>query len=223
MRRRQFLAATAGAALVGTAGCLRSASDAGKRPLSSNPVGQDLDSQPRLGPHHEETDITLVSFENPNCGSCADFHAGTLDRLKSEWIEPGEATLYARAASVTSWAEAAVHALEAARKRSEPAYWELKGRYFERQDDLTTDNIVERTRSFLDESDVAVDADAIARAADEKPHTDAIAADEQAASAASGSVGFPTPTTYLFEDGEFVTTLGDPGFEGFQTVVESDE
>ena len=222
VRRRQFLAASAGAALVGTAGCLRAASDAGQRPLAENPVGQDLDDQPRLGPHHDETDITLVSFGNPNCGNCADFHAGTLAEIESEWVESGEATLYARTTTVTSWTESAVHALEEARRRAEPAYWTLKGEYYAHQTDLTTDNVVDRTRSFLAESDVSVDADAVAGAARETPHTDAIAADERAANAASGSIGFPTPTTYLFEDGEFVTTLGDPGFEGFEAAVESD-
>lgn len=224
MRRRQFLASATGVVLASTAGCLRSASEAGQRPLSENPVGQNLADQPRKGAHHDETDVTLVEFSNPNCGSCASFHEDTFPTIESEWLATGDATFYSRTPSVTAWAEKAEHALEEARQGDEAAYWHLKDRYFADQDDLTTDNVVAKTRTFLTEADAAfaVDPDAVAAAAEEKPHTDALETDERAASDASGSIGFPTPTTFVFEDGEFVTTLGNVDFEQFETAVESD-
>lgn len=224
LSRRAVLAGAAAVAVGGLAGCgSRTTAEAGRRPLPENPVGENLNSQPRLGRPRSETEITLVTFDDPHCSYCAQFHENGFQRIRSEWIEAGRATLYVRGHSVTGgWGLAALHALEAARRRDERAYWQLTDRYFRHQGELTGDALADRTRSFLEEADVAVDADAVAQAAAEKPHTEAIATDERAAEQALSGDGDATPTTFVFEGGEFRTTLGDEDFAAFRAAVESD-
>jgi len=222
--RRAVLAGAVTVTLGGLAGCgSRTTAEAGRRPLSENPVGEDLDDQPRLGPHHEETDITLVTFDDPHCSYCASFHENGFQAIASKWVDTGRATLYVRGHSVTGgWGPAALHALEEAYRREESLYWQLTGQYFRHQDELTGETLVDRTRSFVADAAAAVDADAVARAAAEKPHTDAIDADERVAENALSGDGDATPTTFVFEGGEFRTTLGDEDFSAFQAAIESD-
>jgi protein-disulfide isomerase len=224
LSRRAVLAGAATVALGGLAGCgSRTTAEAGRRSLPENPVAKNLDSQPRLGRPRSETAITLVTFDDPHCSYCREFHENGFQTIESEWIDTGRATLYVRGHSVTGgWGPAALHALEAARQRDERAYWDLVDRYFEHQDELTGDALAERTRSFVAGADVDVDADAVARAVAEKPHTEAVETDERAAEAALSGDGDATPTTFVFEGGEFRTTLGDEDFAAFRAAVESD-
>jgi len=224
LSRRAVLAGAATVALGGLAGCgSRTTAEAGRRSLPENPVGAGLVDQPRLGRPRSETEITLVTFDDPHCSYCAQFHENGFQTVESEWIDTGKATLYARGHGVTGgWGLPALHALEEARRRDERAYWQLTDRYFEHQNELTGDALVDRTRSFVADADVDVDADAVARAAAEKPHTDAIETDERAAEEALSGDGDATPTTFVFEGGEFRTTLGDADFSAFRAAVESD-
>jgi protein-disulfide isomerase len=224
LSRRAVLASAATVALGGLAGCgSRTTAEAGRRSLSENPAGEDLDSQPRLGRRRSETEVTLVTFDDPHCSYCREFHENGFRTIESEWIDTGRATLYVRGHSVTGgWGPAALHALEEARQRDERAYWDLVDRYFEHQDELTGDALADRTRSFVADADVDVDADAVARAVAERPHTEAVEADERAAENALSGDGDATPTTFVFEGGEFRTTLGAEDFSAFQAAIESD-
>jgi protein-disulfide isomerase len=216
MRRRTVLTCAGSLAIGSLAGCL-GPTGAGQRPLATNPAGQHLDQQPRLGPPREETGITLVSFEIPTCANCADFHRRTFPEIRSKWAEQGEATVYARNVQPTSWAVEAVHALEETRLRAPDLYWELKSWYYNNQAPMSKGTVVEKTRSFLADEDV--DADAVARAAETKAHPDAIGLDE---SAYQEAVRIPaTPTIFVFEDGEFVTIINNEGFDSFVSAIES--
>lgn len=218
MRRRTVLAGAGSLAAGSLAGCL-GPSGAGKRPLATNPAGQDLDRQPRLGPSHEETGITLVSFQIPTCTNCASFHRRTVPEIRSEWVAHGEATMFVRNVRPTSWAVEAVHALEETRLQAPDLYWTLKTHYYENQGSMSKDNVVEKTRSFL--ADEAVDADAVAQAAETKAHSDAISLDR---SAYQEAVRIPaTPTNFVFEDGEFVTIIHNETFDAFVSAIESNE
>jgi len=222
--RRAVLAGAVTVAFGGLAGCgSRTTVEAGRRPLSENPVGEGLDDQPRLGRPRSETDITLVTFDDPHCSYCASFHENGFRAIESKWVDTGTATLYVRGHSVTGgWGPAALHALEEAYRRDESLYWQLTGQYFGHQDELTGETLVDRTRSFVADAETTVDADAVARAAADRPHTDAIDADERVAENALSGDGDATPTTFVFEGGEFRTTLGDEDFSAFRAAIESD-
>lgn len=216
MRRRTLLACGGALAAGSLAGCL-GPTGAGRRPLSENPVGQGLDQQPRLGPPHSEARLVLVSFQSPACTNCADFHDKTFPDIRREWLRTGTATFFARTAHVGGWAVAAAHALEETRRRTPELYWDLKGWYYENQLDMAEGDVADQTRSFL--ADDPVDAAAVAEAARTKPHTEALQTDASAFS--KGAYVPSTPTTWLFEDGEFVTVVYNQTFDSFVAAAES--
>lgn len=218
--RRRFLvgvAATAG--FGGLAGCLGGLSDAGTNAFAENPVTEGVERRPRIGPGREETPITVVAFDDPSCPSCASLHGGAFQRIESEWVEEGRATVYSRAYYfVADWGRPAVNALVEAYRREPAAYGQLKAAYYRHQDDLSTDTVLDRTATFLDDVDAAVDPDPVVRAARERTHESLIDGDDEAAEAA-GVNG--VPTVFLFRAGEFVTTLGDDSFDAYESAVES--
>lgn len=218
--RRWFLRGlVAGAGVAGLAGCVGGLSDAGERPFGENPVAEAVGSRPRLGPPRAQTAITLVSFDDPSCPSCSSLHHGAFERIESEWVAEGRATVYSRAYYfVHDWARSAVNALLETHERDPTAYWDLKAAYYEHQDELDEGNVVERTGDLLEEIGAAVDPEPVRTAARERTHESAIAADDEAAEAA-GIDG--VPTVFVFREGEFVTTLGDDRFDAYESAVES--
>lgn len=218
MRRRKFLASmAAGVGAVGLSGCFGT-SDAGEKPLAENPVARDLDERPHIGPGYEESRLTLVVFDDPNCGNCASFHSGAFQTIESDWVDDGTASVYSRSPALGGWSEMAAHGLEETHDRNPDAFWTLLNRYFANQDDMSEDNVVERTRSFL--SDADVDEAAVATAIENEAHSEILAADADAADAANDGPFFATPKTWVFEDGEFVAVVGNEGFDAFESAVE---
>lgn len=218
-RRREVLSVVAGASVASLAGCTGGVSDAGERPLAENPVADGIDDRPGLGPGRESTEITLVGFSDPSCGYCASFHEETLPEIESEWVEAGRATVYDRWYPVVAeWGESAIHGLVEVHRQQRPEqYRALASSYFEHQDELSEETLVEHTRSVLDGS--AVDVEAVTRAIEDRSHGEYVSADVAAAEAAGVS---GTPTTFVFVEGEWVTAVrGDAEFERFRTAVES--
>ena len=217
--RRRVLAAAAGSGLAAIAGCLGGISEAGKRPFSENPIAENAADRPRLGPAREDSEIAIVEFFDPSCPSCASFHSGAFEQIESEWVEPGRATVYSLAYPIVEeWGERAIHGLVEVYRRSPDLFWDLKADYYAHQDELTDDSVVEMTESFLADADV--DGEAVAEAVRTKPHASYVDADTDAADEA-GVRG--VPTTFVFVDGEFVTTLNDDGFETYEATVEGYE
>lgn len=223
--RRAVLAGTAG--LVGLAGCVGGGgggSDAGAdaddgdstptpaatgaatttgggRTLADHPAGRDIDAQPHLGPPPGEATATVVAFEDPSCPRCAVFEQQTVPRIRSELVEPGDATFVFRGYPVVyEWGGPATRALEATFERDLATHWELASHYFDTQDAFSTANVLDRTRSFLSES--AVDADAVVGAVEDGAADAAVETDLAAGEAAGATA---TPSVYLFRDGEYRT------------------
>ena len=223
--RRAVLAGTAG--LVGLAGCAGGggggsgsdpdpdpdpdegdatatddATTAGDgRTLAAHPAGRGIDAQPHLGPPPGEATATIVAFEDPSCPRCAVFEQQTVPRIRSELVEPGDASFVFRGYPVVyEWGGPAARALEATFERDPTTHWALASHYFDTQDAFSTANVLDRTRSFL--SDAAVDAEAVVGAV-EDGGADAAVETDLAAGEAAGATA--TPTVYLFRDGGYRT------------------
>lgn len=219
--RRRFLAAVSTAGVAGLAGCPGGLSGEGEQRFGENPVADGVGERPRLGPAREETEITVVAFDDPSCPSCASLHDGAFQGIESEWVAAGRATVYNRAFYfVSDWARPAVNALLETYRQAPATYWDLKAAYYEHREDLTEENVAERTESLLEGIDAGgdLDRDAVTRALRDRAHSAAIDADVAAAEAA-GVNG--VPTVFLFRDGEFVTTLGDDSFDAYESAIES--
>lgn len=215
--RRSFVAAAAAAGVGAVAGCLGGLSEAGQTSFADNPVARDVDDRPRLGPPHSETELTIVTYSDPSCPSCATYHENGFQAVQSNWVEDGRATVYERVFPyVAPWGENAIHGLAEVYRRDPPSFWELKDSYYANYDALSEDSVVEETRSYVAELDV--DTDAVVEAVREKPNEAYVSADVDTGEEA-GIDG--VPTTFLFSEGEFVTTLGSEGFDAFELAVES--
>lgn len=241
--RRRFLGTVAGATTVGVTGCLSggqgsgggaSAADesdesAGEgsgdsngdgNTLDTHPAATALDGQPRLGPPPGEAAGTIVAFEDPSCHRCRVFEEQTTPRIRSELVDPGDATLVFRGfPNVYPWGEVGLKALEATHARDADAHWALLDHYFDEQATFESEGreaVLPRTREFL-AAETAVDADAVVTAV-EGGEADAAVEADRAAGAEAGVNG--TPAVFLFRDGEYRTqATGSVGFEFVTTAL----
>ncbi|SDZ82946.1 Thioredoxin [Haloplanus vescus] len=186
--------------------------------LDTHPVGEALAAQPRLGPDPATATATIVAFEDPSCPRCAAFEETTVPKIRRELVDPGEAAFVVRTAPlVYPWGEPAIHALEATYARDADAFWSLLGHYFERQDAFDTENVLDRTETFLDEQ-TGVDAAAVVADAESGAMDEAVQTDVSAAEAADVS---GTPTVFLFRDGEYRTrATGSVSFDFVTQALE---
>jgi hypothetical protein len=132
-------------------------------------------------------------------------------------VEPGEGAYVLRTYPVVyPWGEPATQALESTFARDSEAYWSLFDHYFAEQSSFDSDNVLERTATFLTE-ETDIDGEAVASDARDKAHDDAVQADIQAAEDAG--LGETTPIILLFEDGEFVTKVN--GSVSYDIIAEA--
>ena len=200
MNRRRVLT-LAGAGIVGSlAGCGGSDASGDGQSIDDHPAAAGLDSLPRQG---ELGGHVVLAFEDPSCSRCAAFHENTVPEIQSNIVDSGAGAYVLRTYPVVyPWGEPATQALESTFARDSDAFWSLLDHYFTTRDQFTSDNVLDRTETFLDES-TDLDAAAIVTDAREKAHDDAVQANITAAEDAG--LGQTTPVVLLFRDGEFVT------------------
>ncbi|WP_135851019.1 DsbA family protein [Halorussus salinus] len=206
-------------------------------PLGGHSAAAGLAAQPRFGPPPSEAEGTVVAFEDPSCTRCAAFERNTVPKIRERlgdrvsfvlrsypvvypWGEPAtqaiESAFAHEMANSDSDRDPPADASTAARpgfRQGSEATWALVGHYFETQEQFDTNNVFERTRTFLaDETDL--DAEAVVADAEENVHDDAVQADLDAGKKAG--VGQTTPTVFLFRGDEFRTSA--KGSISFQVV-----
>lgn len=174
---------------------------ANSQELHDHPAGNGVGTQPVLG-DLSDTSATIIAFEDPSCPRCRAFEEQVVPQIRSNLVEPGKAAFVFRGYPVVyDWGEPACHALEAAFAQSRDGHFTLAEHYFAQQDSFTAENVVERTRQFV-ESETSLEAEPIANAA-ESTETEAVQTDLDAGMAAGA--GRTTPSVYLFKDGEYLT------------------
>ncbi|PSQ05266.1 disulfide bond formation protein DsbA [Halobacteriales archaeon QS_6_71_20] len=224
LSRRSAVAAVGAAGLGGLAGCIgggsgdsgnSSGSDGdGGTPIGDHPAAAGLAEQPSLG--RDDAPATVVVFEDPSCPTCRDFEENAGERLRSGPVADGDLRFVSRAYPVVyPWGKPAVQALEAvhAREGAEAVYWDLFAHYFATQTEFDTDNVLDRTESWLG-SNTDLDAGAVVDDADSKRYDGAVGTDLDAGEAAGAD---RTPTLFLFRDGSYVTRAA--GSVSYETVA----
>jgi protein-disulfide isomerase len=175
-------------------------------PFGGHPAARGLDDQPVLGDLGAGS--VVVAFEDPSCTLCRRFEQQTLPRIEEELVATGEgAFVYRVYPIIYPWGKPAVQALESTFARDADAFWALKDHYYGQQDAFTTENVLDRTETFL-ASETDLDAAAVVDDARNERHDDAVQADLAAGEAAG--VGSQTPVFYLFSEGEFQTRISGP-------------
>jgi len=212
MNRRRFLTLS-GAGTVGVlAGCR--GQDVSGESVTDHPAAANIEAQPRRG---ELGGHVVLAFEDPSCPTCRRFHQDTVPDIRRNIVDAGKGAYVVRTYPVIyPWGEPATQALESTFARDDEAYWALFAHYFAEQSAFDTDNVLERTATFLTE-ETDVDGEAVASDARDQAHDDAVQADIQAAEDAG--LGETTPIILLFEDGEFVTKVN--GSVSYDIIAEA--
>jgi len=165
-----------------------------------HPAAAGLAAQPRLG---DLDGHAIIAFEDPSCSRCRAFERKTVPKIKSELVDAGKAAFVFRGYPVVyPWGEPAAHALEATFDQSADAFWSLLAHYFETQREFSTDNVLDRTQTFLAE-ETSVDGERVVNDVEADAYADAVQADLDAGR--NADLGEITPIVVLFNDGEYVT------------------
>ena len=218
--RRAFLGTLGVAGTVAFAGCSGGgggSSENGGTALSEHTVADGLESQPTLGAEPGEGEGTIVAFEDPSCPTCARFETSTFPRLQRELLDTGRASFVFRSIPIIyEWGQPATMALEATYDRSADAFWALKDHYYSEQGAFDSDNVLDRTETFLGEN-TDLDATAVVDDAEAGAFQTAVDLDLSVAN----ELGIDaTPTFYVFDGGTFSTDItGAVGYDSLKGAM----
>lgn len=169
-------------------------------------AAQGIEGQPVMG-DPATAPTTVIAFEDPSCPTCASFERRTGSRIREELVPSGQTAFVMRTIPVIyPWGRTAVPALEATFARDAGAFWALLDHYFATQGSFDTDNVLERTREFL-QSSTSVDVDGVIADVESDAVQSAIDTDLAAADAAEVR---GTPTIFMYRDGEYQTNASGP-------------
>jgi len=204
MERRRFLLSGGAVGAIGLSGCLGGDEGGDSTPLSSHPISDGLPEQPSVGSADAET--MIVGFEDPSCHACHRFETTVFPEIQQKMIETGETRFVYRLFTqpVQPWGTDASKALEATYASDESVFWSLKGFYYD-EFDFTTQDVLPRTRDFLEET--SVDAEAVVESASSGEFDGEIASDREVGQRAG--VG-GTPTFFLVDDDSVVAKVVGP-------------
>lgn len=182
-----------------------------------HPAAKNIGFEPTAGKLPSETKATIVEFQDASCAICKRFDAQTFPMLYSNLIQTGKVTFVSRDyAHTRDWAGQATRALNSTYARHRSTYWILKSWYYANQGKFTTDNILDKTDTFLRE-ETQVNADAVSHDVKNEAYDEIYRADEQARKKANVS---GTPVFFLFKDGEFVTRFtGNQSYSVFKNSL----
>lgn len=228
--RRAFLAGVGSISAAVLAGCLGGddadgiddaggAGDSGGETLATHPVSADADEWPSRGPEFGEADATLVVFDDVSCPRCAAFHEQTLSKVQSEHVDDGEVSLVVRPYPVVyEWGVPAAHVLEAVYDRDAAAFWDLQAHYFADQGKLSTDNVFDRSESWL-AANTTLDAKVVVADAVDEQYADRI--DATLTAGENADAGGITPVTFAFSGDELLTMLtGSVSYTTIETALQ---
>lgn len=112
-----------------------------------------LENAPAKGP--EDAPVTIVEFSDFQCPFCARAH-NTLKTVLPDFAQEVRMVFAHYPLPNHPWAMPAAIASACAAQQSDEAFWALHDIYFEDQKGINTDNVMDRTRSFLLETDIDV-------------------------------------------------------------------
>lgn len=111
--------------------------------------------RPSRGP--ADAPITIFEFSDFQCPYCARA-SSTIDQLLEKYDQDVRLVFMHMPLTRHRWAEPAAIAATCAGRQSEEAFWNLHDFYFENQSSLTPENVVDKTREQLRDSNVALEA-----------------------------------------------------------------
>lgn len=106
---------------------------------------------PSLGP--DDAPVTIVEFSDFQCPFCARV-VPTIKELLAKYPDQVRLVFMDFPLNIHPWAEPAAIAAGCVAGQSNEAFWNLHDYYFENQEDITPENVIDRSRSVILEHDV---------------------------------------------------------------------
>lgn len=183
----------------------------------NHPSVDGLFNEPTQGPKPFTAKATMIAFEDPSCPSCVQFETNTYPKLKKNLIDSGELSFVYRSFPIVKpWGVKATYALDAVYARSESGFWDLKAYYFDNQDQFSSQNVMPKTKEFVDE-DLGMSGQTIVAEVQSKKHKQQVRED-MLAGKKSNIRG--TPSFHLFRSGKHLTKVtGSQSYRVFKNAL----
>ena len=104
--------------------------------------GVSISGEPVLG--SENASVTVVEYGDFQCPACNSFEQETFSRLKTEYIDTGQANFVWKDYPLTQihdWAEPSAAAMECVYREDEEAFWNVKSTLFDQQRSMNLNNV----------------------------------------------------------------------------------
>lgn len=152
-----------------------------------------IEGMPARGP--ADAPVTVVEFSDFQCPYCAQA-TSLIDEVLAQYPETVKVVFMHYPLPMHDWARPAAVAAQCAAQQSDDAFWTLHDKYFENQQSLSMNNVMERSETYL--ADTSIDVEAWRTCATD----DASDAHKQAASAVEAAM----------QTGQKVGVSGTPAF-----------
>lgn len=218
MKRRKFLESTGIATVVSTSGCIGPSSNSSENDEPfSHPSTTDLNSQPFIGPSPSVEKPVIIAFEDLACPLCRSFHQNTFNELKQEYISNNDLTFVFRGTDFAGypWSGTAALVQEAVYEQETEKTFDVIEQYYNNQERFNSSNIIEESRSMLENMDV--NADSVINSVQNGEVSDNFQSDKSAGINANIR---GTPSFVLLENGLYKTTVvGPKNISVFESVL----
>lgn len=115
---------------------------------------------PSIGP--DDAPVTLIEFSDFQCPYCAR-GSELVDQLVEKYPETLRVVYVHYPLPMHDWARPAAVAAQCAARQDEDAFWTLHDAYFDNQDNISVDNVMDKSESYL--ADASIDMEAWATCA----------------------------------------------------------
>lgn len=118
-------------------------------------IEQRIEDEPVRG--NPDAPVTIVEFSDFQCPYCAR-GADTVEALLEKYPNDVKFVFQHYPLNFHPWARPSAIAAECVANQDDDLFWELHDFYFEKQKEITPDNVMDETRSFLEGKDVDIAA-----------------------------------------------------------------
>ena len=153
------------------------------------------EGKPSRGP--SDAPVTIIEFSDFQCPYCA--RASTVvEELLNKYPEEIRFVYLHYPLGMHDWAKPAAVAADCAAKQSEDAFWVLHDNFFQSQSNISSESMLQQARSWLQETDVDLDAWQICAADESSPANRGVSLQVDISSATAERFGLSgTPAFFI--------------------------
>jgi protein-disulfide isomerase len=117
---------------------------------------EEYESDPVLG--DEDAEVTMTVYEDFQCPFCKRLEDGAMDEIEENYVETGKVKIVWKDRPLPElhpWAKPAAETMECVFREEEEAFWEVKDRIFNNQNQLSTSNVQDTIKDWAEDEGVS--------------------------------------------------------------------